>query len=513
MSSAALPVLGELMTSKCFWCASFLVTMLTISRLTAQTKSEPEVLNNDTIVTMAKAHIGAEVIIEQIRTTPGDYSLKASELIKLKQQGVPDSVILAMQTQAAKSGATSRPGKPQQQAVPNASNGQHQTPPSRWQIEETEDRMSGTKGFNAFMWQHTKDGQQDGEINITATCDPRLLNLKFVFLSDEKPGVVFKAASAPSLLRSQNIEIISRMRINDDPVKTVNSREEFANYVDITFGWNKFPKAFNARDGQLYTGTQSLFSEGNPPVAFGARSITVELTTENDVKHVINLNPQDPVFQKFGSRCDNEFWGGAGAGLSATATPSTPPSARGNPTAPVTPLMLRNASAGPAEKRAARTYQGNLDGFIAALPGYLQRAAAGIGAPARTYDYETAYIDHAARQCASITAEQAASVTFHNIIDVSKLGEAFRDCAAPYGLPVPKQAGPPDRSHPAELAVLVRPLRLWGDGNGISITVSFTEVGFPGRRFGNRQTCAQGLDCGIAIGLIESRKAVGTNPR
>jgi hypothetical protein len=420
-----------------------------------------------------------------------------------------------MQTQAAsKSGVIDRPaGSARQQPVANTASGQRGAPQGRWQIQAVEDKLSGKKGFDAFMRQHTNDGRQDGEVDVTATCDPVLLNFNIVFLSDEKPGVLLNAVPVANVRRGWSIT--SRLRINDDQVTTVTSREEFANYIDITFRSRTPPKGPLLGDDRYYRGPESMFSVGDLPAALGARSITVELTTENDVRHIIELKPQDPEFQKFGSRCGNEFWGGgpAVAPPPPKAPATAPAAAAPPPKAPVTALMLRNASAGPAEKRAARTYRGNLDGFIAALPGYLQRAAAGIGAPSRSYDYEIGYIAHAARQCAGITSEQAASVTFHNVVDVSRLGEAYRDCAAPYGVPVPKQAGPPDRSHPPELGVLMRPIRLWGDGNGISITASFTEVGFPGTRSGDRQTCAQGLDCGIAIGLIEGGRAVQTQPK
>jgi hypothetical protein len=72
---------------------------------------------------------------------------------------------------------------------------------------------------------------------------------------------------------------------------------------------------------------------------------------------------------------------------------------------------------------------------------------------------------------------------------------------------VPGHAGPPDRSNPPQLLVMIRPIRLWGDGNGVSVVVGFTEIGFPGTRsVGERQSCAIGLDCGIVHGFIEGRK-------
>jgi hypothetical protein len=42
-------------------------------------------------------HLGAGVIVDQIRNSAGNYSLNSGSLIELKRQGVPDEVISAMQ--------------------------------------------------------------------------------------------------------------------------------------------------------------------------------------------------------------------------------------------------------------------------------------------------------------------------------------------------------------------------------------------------------------------------------
>ena len=55
-----------------------------------------ETLNNATVVTLVKAGLGDEAIIAKIKATPGHFDLSTDQIISLKQEGVPSSVIAAM---------------------------------------------------------------------------------------------------------------------------------------------------------------------------------------------------------------------------------------------------------------------------------------------------------------------------------------------------------------------------------------------------------------------------------
>ena len=55
-----------------------------------------DVLNNDSIIKMVKAGLGEGVVVSMVQSQPGKYSLTADDLVKLKQQGVPDKVMAAM---------------------------------------------------------------------------------------------------------------------------------------------------------------------------------------------------------------------------------------------------------------------------------------------------------------------------------------------------------------------------------------------------------------------------------
>jgi len=69
-----------------FWGAFVLL----ISAVAAQT-----VLTNDSIMKMAKAGLGDDIVVSTINAQPGQYSTSADDLIALKGAGVSDKVIAA----------------------------------------------------------------------------------------------------------------------------------------------------------------------------------------------------------------------------------------------------------------------------------------------------------------------------------------------------------------------------------------------------------------------------------
>lgn len=55
-----------------------------------------EVLTNDAVVTMVKAGLADEIVLDKIRTSQGQFDLSAQGLVRLKESGVSDAVIKAM---------------------------------------------------------------------------------------------------------------------------------------------------------------------------------------------------------------------------------------------------------------------------------------------------------------------------------------------------------------------------------------------------------------------------------
>lgn len=76
-----------------------------------------EILTNDAVATMARAGVAGDILLEKIRTSPGQYDLSAQGIVQLKQSGVGDAVIKAMMEASA---ASSAPLAPAAQAGPEA---------------------------------------------------------------------------------------------------------------------------------------------------------------------------------------------------------------------------------------------------------------------------------------------------------------------------------------------------------------------------------------------------------
>lgn len=58
--------------------------------------AKPAVLNNDSVIRMAKAGLGEDLILQTINTQPGSYLTDADALVALKNAGISDRLIAAM---------------------------------------------------------------------------------------------------------------------------------------------------------------------------------------------------------------------------------------------------------------------------------------------------------------------------------------------------------------------------------------------------------------------------------
>lgn len=73
----------------------FLFSSASITRA-QDAKSRDEVLTNETVIAMTKAGFGVPVIVAKIRSSLPDFKLTMADMVKLKQEGVPDAVIEEM---------------------------------------------------------------------------------------------------------------------------------------------------------------------------------------------------------------------------------------------------------------------------------------------------------------------------------------------------------------------------------------------------------------------------------
>jgi hypothetical protein len=71
-------------------------TALLALTLVAATAFAQSVLNNDSIIKMAKAGLGDDVIVSMIKNQPGSYAMDTDEVIRLKGAGLSEKVIAAM---------------------------------------------------------------------------------------------------------------------------------------------------------------------------------------------------------------------------------------------------------------------------------------------------------------------------------------------------------------------------------------------------------------------------------
>jgi hypothetical protein len=73
-------------------------------------QAKPATLTNQDVSSMVKAGLPADIVVAKIKASPGDYDTSPATLEKLKSDGVPDSVILAMVEASSKTSNSTVPG-------------------------------------------------------------------------------------------------------------------------------------------------------------------------------------------------------------------------------------------------------------------------------------------------------------------------------------------------------------------------------------------------------------------
>lgn len=84
-----------------------LLVVMTILFLIGGPVFSEEILTNENIVTMIKAGLGEQLILSKIKTSGNQFDLSTDAIVKLKNAGVSDSIIVAMITASSKKPATS----------------------------------------------------------------------------------------------------------------------------------------------------------------------------------------------------------------------------------------------------------------------------------------------------------------------------------------------------------------------------------------------------------------------
>lgn len=82
----------------------FIVLFSLFFAANTRTFAQDEMMTNDEVISLVKAGLSKQIIINKIRTSKSNFDVSTNALIKLKQAGVDDDIVTAMQE--AKSGKT-----------------------------------------------------------------------------------------------------------------------------------------------------------------------------------------------------------------------------------------------------------------------------------------------------------------------------------------------------------------------------------------------------------------------
>ncbi|MEO7143345.1 MAG: hypothetical protein ABI165_07555 [Bryobacteraceae bacterium] len=412
-----------------FNCSLFLFAAITAI------PQQSETLTNDAIAKLVKNDLGAPLIIQMIQTQPGSYSTGSSAVIILKQQGVSDAIISAMLAKKPETAPqpNSHTPDPKSSDPPTS---QESTNSSRniWIINNSTDRMSDQKEFSAILSKSAiVQGKPFGELETTATCDTEALGFKVVYHSDSDigfkqndygqrvvPGGLIGAIIVAAGHQKPWVDM--RVRIDKEPPIQVSSEEDYRNVAVIFFTARSKQEAFSAINTPSSSKSQeghisdflSLWSAaksaGSIADVINAHTILIELTLSNGLSTILEINPQDPSFKAFSSRC-----GVAKPPIITEAPATTRPPAR---------IPYSSLSQQPAEK-----FNGTSEGFAIALPSFMDRMLRANGADARLFVRETKYIGQLVNTCAGVTPTMIAGVTDSmNRAHVEKLGEEYKRC-------------------------------------------------------------------------------------
>jgi len=166
---------------------------------------QQEVLTNETVVNIVKAHLSEQTITNMIQSQPGKYVVTSGALIALKQQGVPDGVISAMRARMrGNPGAApvAKPATPAPGSVPASSNPDLASLPNRvWVVP---DSMSATMRL-AFM--------RDFPFLVAATCSAEGSTFEIEYqknvgfkISQDKPDIPGASREKPYAAVSLSID-------------------------------------------------------------------------------------------------------------------------------------------------------------------------------------------------------------------------------------------------------------------------------------------------------------------
>lgn len=391
---------------------------------------ESQVLTNADIIKMVQVKLGADVIVQQIRDNPGRYSLTTNSLVQLKQAGVPDKVIAAMQSKRSK-------GTPQQGTPVSKSSGSEGAEPTQnsyvWDVQDVLDRMTGTTHVVGYLTERPSPASHE-RLQGIATCgggENRGLNLLLIYASGTNPPAGFKQnipnppqntqsntptttvttgfvgtgiggiaasligafatamansaaanaasnAAASSASVPQGPWVDMQMKFDNEPAIGFTSTSQFSNYANVYLGAEDVLKASHSN------------------------TLLFALPYENDSPMYFEIRPQEPSFKRLAEKCK--------------AYPPTVPE-----------IMM---SGDYARWLSGGVSQGlSVEDFANVLPEVFDAYTAEHHLAAGTYNEAASKLKAVVGACSMITAPVAFSVTDNGVESLDRLGSAFGECS------------------------------------------------------------------------------------
>lgn len=259
----------------------------------ARAESDDGTLTNQTIIGMVQSKVGAGVIINAIRKSPGRYSLSPKSLIQLSAAGVPSEVIEAMQTRAEADPTTASASAsvPQIQAT------------SAWVTSLFVNKFDDVKTFQASRIFAVDSGALMS-VNVTCGKNPffsdmvkglwePVLSVYFRYLPARGSHVDFYENAHPIALK------VSPDAFTDDATLTQQGGGTYVRMRALVNGTKKLDLEASSSGKPI---TAHLYFDSFFDV-IAANEIQIEMPLNNGDAPVVKIEPQEATFREFALSC------------------------------------------------------------------------------------------------------------------------------------------------------------------------------------------------------------------
>jgi hypothetical protein len=258
-------------------------------------------LTNQSIAALIKAHVKDEVIIEIIEKSSVKFDLTPQATASLKNQGASNLLILAMFAATP----NAHPTESQEASLGLPKGGTSlaiiKVPTETgWQYRDAEDPITKNRSFYVEEDIPEKGASPPASFYIKGTCDNTGVYVKIQYLTAtraENPGFLNASIRNP---------IIVRERL-DDEVRTARSLA--TNYINELVFPFQFESSGSFQDNPFGAIAKAFYGSlaGTPTQLFHANLIKLELPLADGSTPILELQPQDPKFQKFASKCQSTY--------------------------------------------------------------------------------------------------------------------------------------------------------------------------------------------------------------